>query len=596
MSYQAPLKDLLFCMSELAGLAQVATLPGFEEAGAETAQAVLEECAKFNEGVIAPLNWEGDKTPSSWKDGVVTTPPGFKDAYRQYAEGGWQGLQHPSEFGGQGLPKTIGAACIEISNSANLSFALCPLLTDGAIEALLIAGSDELKQVYLARMISGEWTGTMNLTEPQAGSDLALVRTRAEPQADGTYKVFGTKIFITYGEHDMAENIVHLVLARVTGAPEGVKGISLFVVPKFVVNADGSLGARNDVHCVSIEHKLGIKASATAVLQFGDQGGAVGYLVGEENRGLEYMFILMNAARFGVGVQGIAIAERAYQLAVAYAKDRVQGRPVDGSLPGAGPIIHHPDVKRMLLTMRSVIEGCRAAAITAAAAYDTAHAHPDAAVRKRSQAAYEFLVPLVKGFSTEMSIEVTSLGVQVHGGMGFIEETGAAQHYRDARILSIYEGTTAIQANDLVGRKTARDGGATAKALAREIEATEAALRDSNDAAAQAMARRLTAARQAFLDAVDFVVANARSDPNAAFAGSVPYLLLAGNLVAGWQLARSMLVAEAKLAVGEDVEFMRNKIAVARFYAEHVLTRVPGLRDSVVDGAAAVNEVPLGVF
>jgi len=596
MSYQAPLKDLLFCMSELAGLAQVATLPGFEEAGAETAQAVLEECAKFNEGVIAPLNGEGDKTPSSWKDGVVTTSPGFKDAYRQYAEGGWQGLQHPSEFGGQGLPKTIGAACIEISNSANLSFALCPLLTDGAIEALLIAGSDDLKQIYLSRMISGEWTGTMNLTEPQAGSDLALVRTRAEPQADGTYKVFGTKIFITYGEHDMAENIVHLVLARVTGAPEGVKGISLFVVPKFMVNADGSLGARNDVHCVSIEHKLGIKASATAVLQFGDQGGAVGYLVGEENRGLEYMFIMMNAARFGVGVQGIAIAERAYQLAVTYAKDRVQGRPVDGSLPGAGPIIHHPDVKRMLLTMRSVIEGCRAAAITAAAAYDTAHAHPDAAVRKRSQAAYEFLVPLVKGFSTEMSIEVTSLGVQVHGGMGFIEETGAAQHYRDARILSIYEGTTAIQANDLVGRKTARDGGATAKAIAREIEATEATLRASSDPAAQAMARRLTAARQAFLDAVDFVVANAKSNPNAAFAGSVPYLLLAGNLVAGWQLARSMLVAEAKLAIGEDVEFMRNKIAVARFYAEHVLTRVPGLRDSVVDGAAAVNDVPLRAF
>jgi alkylation response protein AidB-like acyl-CoA dehydrogenase len=596
MSYQAPVKDLLFCMTELAGLSQVATLPGFEEAGAETAQAVLEECAKFNEGVIAPLNGEGDKTPSSWKDGVVTTSPGFKDAYRQYAEGGWQGLQHPSEFGGQGLPKTIGAACIEISNSANLSFALCPLLTDGAIEALLIAGSDDLKQIYLSRMISGEWTGTMNLTEPQAGSDLALVRTRAEPQADGTYKVFGTKIFITYGEHDMAENIVHLVLARVTGAPEGVKGISLFVVPKFMVNADGSLGARNDVHCVSIEHKLGIKASATAVLQFGDQGGAVGYLVGEENRGLEYMFIMMNAARFGVGVQGIAIAERAYQLAVAYAKDRVQGRPVDGSLPGAGPIIHHPDVKRMLLTMRSVIEGCRAAAITAAAAYDTAHAHPDAAVRKRSQAAYEFLVPLVKGFSTEMSIEVTSLGVQVHGGMGFIEETGAAQHYRDARILSIYEGTTAIQANDLVGRKTARDGGATAKAIAREIEATEATLRASSDAAALAMARRLTAARQAFLDAVDFVVANAKSNPNAAFAGSVPYLLLAGNLVAGWQLARSMLVAEAKLAIGEDVEFMRNKIAVARFYAEHVLTRVPGLRDSVVDGAAAVNDVPLRAF
>jgi alkylation response protein AidB-like acyl-CoA dehydrogenase len=595
-TYQAPVKDLLFCMTELAGLDRVAMLPGFEEAGVDTAQAVLEECARFNEGVIAPLNHDGDRNPSAWRDGTVTTTPGFTDAYRQYAEGGWQGLQHPSEFGGQGLPKTIGAACIEINNSANLSFALCPLLTDGAIEALLTAGSDELKRIYLPRMVSGEWTGTMNLTEPQAGSDLALVRTRAEAQSDGSYKVFGTKIFITYGEHDMADNIVHLVLARVAGAPEGVKGISLFVVPKFLVNDDGSLGARNDVHCVSIEHKLGIKASPTAVLQFGDKGGALGYLVGEENRGLEYMFIMMNAARYAVGVQGIAVAERAYQLAAAYAKERVQGRPVDGSLPGAGAIIHHPDVKRMLLTMRSVVEGCRAAAINAAAAYDTAHAHPDAAVRKQSQSVYEFLVPLVKGFSTEMSVEVASLGVQVHGGMGFIEETGAAQHYRDARILSIYEGTTAIQANDLVGRKTARDGGATAKALAREIEATEAALRACDHEAAHAMASRLAAARQAFLDAVAFVVAHAKSDPNAAFAGSVPYLLLAGNLVAGWQLGRALLVAQKKLAAGEDVGFMRNKIAVARFYAEHVLTRVPGLRDSVVAGAAAVNDVPLEAF
>ena len=591
MSYRAPIKDLLFCMNELAGLDQVATLPGFEEAGAGTAHAVLDECAKFNEAVIAPLNVDGDKSPSSWKDGTVSTTPGFKEAYRQYAEGGWQGLQHPAEFGGQGLPRTIGAACIEINNSANLSFALCPLLTDGAIEALLTAGSVELKQTYLPRMISGEWTGTMNLTEPQAGSDLALVRTRAEQQGDGSYKVFGTKIFITYGEHDMAENIVHLVLARVTGAPEGVKGISLFVVPKFLVNDDGSLGSRNDVQCVSIEHKLGIKASPTAVLQFGDGGGAVGYLVGQENRGLEYMFIMMNAARYAVGVQGIAIAERAYQLAVAYARERVQGRPVDGSLPGAGPIVHHPDVKRMLLTMRSVVEGCRAAAISAAAAYDTAHAHPDPEVRKRSQTVYEFLVPLVKGFSTEMSVEVASLGVQVHGGMGFIEETGAAQHYRDARILAIYEGTTAIQANDLVGRKTARDGGATAQALAREIEATEAALRDCDDEAARAVARRLTAARKAFVDVVEFVVARAKSDPNAAYAGSVPYLLLAGNLVAGWQLGRALLVALRKLAAGDDVAFMQSKIAVARFYAEHVLTRVPGLRDSIVDGAAAVNDV-----
>ena len=596
MSYQAPIKDMLFCMTELAGLDQVAALPGFEDAGVDTAQAVLEECARFNEGVLAPLNPEGDKNPSTWKDGVVTTTPGFKAAYRQFAEGGWQGLQHPLEFGGQGLPKTIGAACIEINNSANLSFALCPLLTDGAIEALLTAGSDALKQAYLPRMVSGEWTGTMNLTEPQAGSDLALVRTRAEPQGDGSYRIFGTKIFITYGEHDMAGNIVHLVLARVSGAPEGVKGISLFVVPKFLPNADGSLGGRNDVHCVSIEHKLGIKASPTAVLQFGDQGGATAWLVGEENRGLETMFIMMNAARYAVGVQGIAIAERAYQHALAYAKERVQGRPVDGSKPAAAPIIHHPDVKRMLLTMRSVVEGCRAAAITAAAAYDTAHAHPDPEVRRRSQSFYEFLVPLVKGFSTEMSLEVTSLGVQVHGGMGFIEETGAAQYLRDARILTIYEGTTAIQANDFVGRKTVRDGGATAKAVAREIEATETALLARDQPAAHAIARRLSAARLAFLSVVDFVVAHAKSDTNAVFAGSVPYLLLAGNMVAGWQLARSMLVAERKLVDGEDVEFMRRKIASARFYAEHVLTRVPGLRDSIVEGAAAVNEPALEDF
>ena len=360
-------------------------------------------------------------------------------------------------------------------NSANMSFALCPMLTDGAIEALLTAGSDEMKAKYLEKLISGEWTGTMNLTEPQAGSDLAAVRTRAEPQPDGTYKVFGTKIFITYGEHDMADNIIHLVLARVQGAPEGVKGISLFVVPKFMVKDDGSLGERNDVRCVSIEHKMGIKASPTAVLQYGDHGGAIGYLVGEENRGLEYMFIMMNAARYAVGVQGISIAERAYQKAVQYARDRVQSRPVDGSLSAAGPIIHHPDVRRMLMTMRAWTEGCRAMATVAAAAYDAAHHHPDAEVRKDNQAFYEFLVPLVKGYSTEMSIDVASLGVQIHGGMGFIEETGCAQYYRDAKILTIYEGTTAIQANDLVGRKTARDGGAMARAIAAQI-ATQAPL------------------------------------------------------------------------------------------------------------------------
>ncbi len=608
MTYRAPIKDMLFCMKELAGLDEVAKLPGFEEAGLETAQAVLEECANFNEGVVAPLNWEGDKNPSTWRDGVVTTTPGFKQAFRQFGEGGWQGLQHPGEFGGQNLPKTIGAACIEMLNSANLSFALCPLLTDGAIEALLTAGTPEQQALYLPKMISGEWTGTMNLTEPQAGSDLAMVRTRAEPQPDGCFKIFGTKIYITYGEHDMAPNIVHLVLARVAGAPEGVKGISLFIVPKFMVNADASLGARNDVHCVSIEHKLGIKASPTAVLAFGAHGGeglngagAVGQLIGEENRGLEYMFIMMNAARYAVGVQGIAVAERAYQKAAAFAKERVQSRPVDGSLPGSGPIIHHPDVRRMLMTMRAYTEGCRAMAITAAAAFDASHHHVDADVRKQNQAFYEFMVPLVKGYSTEMSVEVANLGLQVHGGMGFIEETGAAQYLRDSRILPIYEGTTAIQANDLVGRKTVRDGGRTPKAIAAQIALTEGELAKHDSAAAKSMLRRLTAARVAFEQVVEFVAGNTKAHPNAVFAGSVPYLMLAGNVVAGWQMARALVIAEDQLANlasgGEgDAAFLKAKVATAHFYAEHLLNKVPGLRDSIVEGGDCATALALESF
>ena len=596
MTYKAPLKDMLFNIQHIANIEAVAKIPGFEDAGFETAQAVLEECAKFNEGVLSPLNWAGDQNPSSFKAGVVTTTPGFKDAFKQYVEGGWQGLQHPADYGGQGLPKTIGSACGEMLNSANMSFALCPLLSDGAIEALLTAGSDELKSVYLEKLVSGQWTGTMNLTEPQAGSDLAMVRSRAEPQADGSYKVFGTKIYITYGEHDMAENIVHLVLARVSGAPEGVKGISLFVVPKFMVNKDGSVGERNDVHCVSIEHKLGIKASPTAVLQYGDKGGAVGYVVGEENRGLEYMFIMMNSARYAVGMQGIAIAEMAYQKAVAFAKDRVQSRPVDGSIKASVPIINHPDVKRMLMTMRAYVEGCRAMASGAAAAYDATHHHPDADVRKQNEAFYEFMVPLVKGYSTEMSLDVTSMGVQVHGGMGFIEETGAAQYLRDARILTIYEGTTAIQANDLIGRKTARDGGQTAKAIAAQIQATEGELIAQGSSDAVAVSKRLTVARRALLDVVDFVVSNTKARPNAAFAGSVPYLMLAGNVVAGWQMGRSLLAAQQELDKGVDADFMRAKITTARFYADHLLTKATGMRDSIVEGADSVTALALEAF
>jgi len=591
MTYRAPVKDMLFVMKELANIDAVAALPGFEDAGYDTAEAVLQESAKFNEGVVAPLNWEGDRNPSSFSKGVVTTAAGFKEAFTQYAQGGWQGLQHPTAFGGQGLPKLIHAACSEMVNSACMSFALCPLLTDGAVEALLTAGSPEQQAAIIPKLIDGTWTGSMNLTEPQAGSDLSLVRTRAEPQPDGTFKLFGTKIYITYGEHDMADNIVHLVLARVVGAPEGVKGISLFICHK--VLADGT---RNDVHCVSIEHKLGIKASPTAVLQYGDHGGAVATLIGQENRGLETMFIMMNAARYGVGVQGIAVAERAYQKAVQHARDRVQSRPVDGSVNAAAPIIHHPDVRRMLMMMRAHTEGCRAMALVAAAAFDAAHAHPDADVRKQNQAFYEFLVPLVKGLSTEMALDVASLGVQVHGGMGYIEETGAAQYLRDAKILTIYEGTTAIQANHLVGRKTARDGGAVAQAIAAQIEATEGVLAARSSVPSRAMQKRLTAGRKAFLDAVAFVAGHSKAQPNAVFAGSVPYLMLAGTVVAGWQMARALIAAEDRLAEGIDVDFMRAKIATAHFYADHILNKAPGLRDSIVEGADAVTALALESF
>jgi alkylation response protein AidB-like acyl-CoA dehydrogenase len=580
MSYTAPVTDMLFVMKELAGLEEIATLPGFEDANLETAQAVLEESAKLCGEVLAPLNVEGDRNPSTWKDGVVTATPGFKDAFRQFGEGGWQGVQHPVDYDGQGLPKLIATPCVEMLHASNMSFALCPMLTDGAIEALLTAGTEVQKQTYVPKLISGEWTGTMNLTESQAGSDLAPVRTRAEPQGDGSFKLFGTKIFITWGEHDMAENIVHLVLARTPNAPEGVKGMSLFIVPKFLVNEDGSLGERNDVHCVSIEHKLGIKASATAVLQFGDHGGAIGHLIGEENRGLEYMFIMMNAARFAVGMQGVAVSDRAYQKAVAYAKDRVQSRPVDGSAKQPVAIIQHPDVRRMLSTMRGLTEASRALAYVAAAHCDIAHRHPDDAKRAEHQAVYEFLVPIVKGWSTELSIDVTSLGVQVHGGMGFIEETGAAQYYRDARILPIYEGTTAIQANDLIGRKTVRDGGAVAKSLLAGVAETIEALGAQQGAAFESMKKHLEQGQRSLQAVVEFVVANAKRDPNAVFAGSVLYLKLAGIVLGGWQMARALLVAAQKRA--EDPSFYGAKIATAQFYAEHVLPQAAALEVSIV--------------
>ncbi|MBB6132153.1 alkylation response protein AidB-like acyl-CoA dehydrogenase [Massilia aurea] len=596
MSYNAPLKDMQFVLTELANLAEINALPGCEDATPDTVEAVLEENAKFCRDVIAPLNRVGDKDPSYWKDGTVTTTKGFREAFKAYAEAGWQGVQHPQDFGGQGLPKLVATPCMEMLHGANLSFALVALLSDGAIEALLTAGSDAQKARFLEPLVSGRWTGTMNLTEPQAGSDLAAVRTRAEPQGDGTYKLFGTKIYITYGDHDMTENIVHLVLARTPDAPPGVKGISLFIVPKFMINDDGSLGARNDVACVSIEHKLGIKASPTAVLQFGDNGGAVGTLVGEENRGLEYMFIMMNAARFGVGIQGVGLAEHAYQGAVAFAKDRVQSRDVAGS-SGPVTIIHHPDVRRMLMSMRSQTEAARALAYVGAALSDLAHHHPDEATRTANLAIYEYLVPVIKGWATEMSEQVARDGVQVHGGMGFIEETGAAQHYRDAKILTIYEGTTAIQANDLVGRKTVRDGGAVAKALIAQIRDVERQLGEAQNADFVAIAQRLQEGSAALEQVVEYVVANIKTDVKAVFAGSVTYLKLAGIVLGGWQMARAALAAQKRLDAGEgDAAFYRAKIGTARFFADHILSQAPGLRTSIVDGAAGVLALEIEQF
>ncbi|NYE62375.1 butyryl-CoA dehydrogenase [Duganella sp. 1224] len=596
MPYQPPVKDMLFVMNELANLQAISELPGCEDATPETAEAVLEESAKFVAAEIAPLNHAADKEPSYWtKDGVVTSK-GFKEAFKQFAEAGWQGLQHPTDFGGQGLPKLVGTPCVEMLHGANISFALCPLLSDGAIEALLTAGDDQLKATYLENLVTGKWTGTMNLTEPQAGSDLAAVRTRAEPQGDGTYKIFGTKIFITYGDHDMTENIVHLVLARTPDAPPGVKGISLFIVPKFLVNADGSLGARNDAHCVSIEHKLGIKASPTAVLQFGDNGGAIGTLVGEENRGLEYMFIMMNAARFGVGLQGIGLSEHAYQHALAYAKERVQSRDLNGS-PAGVAIIHHPDVRRLLMNMRAQTEAARALAYVGAALYDQAHHSADADERARNQAVYEYLVPIIKGWSTELSQDVARDGVQIHGGMGFIEETGAAQHYRDAKILTIYEGTTAIQANDLIGRKTVRDGGKVAKDLIAQVRATEVELAALDGAEFAAIRKHLAQGAAELEAVVDYVVGNIKADIKGVFAGSVPYLKLAGIVLGGWQMARAALISQRKLSAGDgDASFYQAKIATARFFADHFLSQAAGIRASITDGSAGVLALDIEQF
>ncbi len=598
MPYIAPLKEFQFLLETVAPISTLAETAHFADATPDTVNAILEESAKFATGVLDPLNWSGDREGATrHDDSSVTTPKGFKAAYDGYREMGGMGLPMPQEFGGLGLPRSVVTLTDEMLHSSNMSFGLMPMLTQGAIEAMLIAGNDQIKTMFLEKMVAGEWGGTMNLTEPQAGSDLALVKTRAERVVDGTYKIFGTKIFITYGEHDWTENIVHLVLARTTDAPEGVKGISLFAVPKFLVNADGSLGARNDAYCVSLEHKLGIHGSPTAVMQYGDKGGAIGYLVGEENRGLEYMFIMMNLARFGVGLQGIGIAERAYQRAVAFARERVQSRDVGAPKNPSVPIIRHPDIRRMLLRMRSQTEAARALAMATAYAMDLVDSSDDAELKKVNQAFVELMIPVVKGWSTEMSLEVTSLGVQVHGGMGFVEETGAAQHMRDARITTIYEGTTAIQANDLIGRKMAREGGVTAKNLINAMSVFASSLSDENHVHLKATQKRLREGIEAMARAVDFNLAHFNSDVRACFAGSVPMVKLFGIVCGAWALARVGVEAAHRSAANHpDKAFYEAKLATLRFYVDTMIPEAIAAADTIVNGAQGTMALEEAAF
>ena len=560
MSYSAPTKQMQFLLDHVVGMADVAALPGYEDATPDIVAAILEEAGKFAGEVLAPLNWDGDQQGAKWSEEGVTTPDGWKEAYGQFSEAGWNSLAFNQEFGGQGMPGLLSAAVQEMWHSSNMAFGLCPLLTQGAVHAIETHASDELKHSYLEKMISGEWTGTMNLTEPQAGSDLAAVRATAEPKGDH-FLVRGQKIFITYGDHEMTDNIVHLVLARTPDAPAGVKGISLFVVPKFLLNDDGSPGARNDARCVSIEHKLGIHASPTCVMSFGDQEGAVGYLVGEENRGLMYMFTMMNEARLAVGIEGYAMAEMAYQRALAFARDRKQGPVLLGKDDAEQGIVNHPDVRRMLMTMRSQVEAARVMAYDCAAAFDFASHHPDGDTRAKFQRRGELLTPIVKGWSTEVGVELCSLGVQIHGGMGFIEETGAAQYLRDCRITPIYEGTTGIQANDLLGRKTQFDGGKGVDELLTDMRATHEALSSAEHSFVQT----------ALADVVDMIASVKEKlveekNPAVAAAAASDYLMMMGYATGTWAMAR-MVLASGNCS---DKEHGALQVALAKFYCDKI--------------------------
>ena len=595
--YAAPQRDMRFVLNELVDLSAIQALPGNEEVSPDLVDAVLEEAGKFATGVLDPLNWPGDQIGAKLENHVVTSVPGFKEAYRQFVDAGWAAVGGEIEFGGQGLPHVLSQQLSEMWNSANMSFCLCPMLTTGAMTAIRRHGSPELVATYVPKLVSGEWTGTMNLTEPQAGSDLSAVRTRAIPEGDH-YRIKGTKIFITWGEHDMTDNVIHLVLARTPDAPEGVKGISLFIVPKFLVDADGSIGARNDVKCVSIEHKLGIHGSPTCVMAFGDDDGAIGYLVGEENRGLAYMFTMMNFARLEVGVEGVAIAERAYQHALDYAKQRVQGRDIAEKAGDRVAIIRHPDVRRMLMTMKARTEAMRALAAAAAEALDHALSNPDADAKRRGQAVFDLLTPVVKGWCTEQSIQIASTGVQIHGGMGFVEETGAAQYLRDARITAIYEGTTGIQANDLVGRKLAFEKGVTAKAVIAEMRALDAELAAFPDHPGLPVIRKALADGVAALDAAtDWLLATYPQDVKAAVSGAVPYLELWGTVAGGWQMARAALISKKQLDAGAaDHDFYRAKLGTARFYAEHILPLAQAMSHAVMHGATSTLALEEAMF
>jgi alkylation response protein AidB-like acyl-CoA dehydrogenase len=598
MAYRAPVKDIRFVLEELIGTEALAACPEFAGYGSDTASAVLEEAAKFAEVVLDPLCKAGDREGARWSANGVTMPAGFREAYQQFCDSGWPALRAEQEFGGQNVPAVLGTAVEEMWASSNLAFKLCPMLTQGAIEAIQHFGSAEQKHRFLPKMVSGQWTGTMNLTEPQAGSDLAQVRTRAVP-AGPNYRLYGQKIFITYGEHDLAENIIHMVLGRIEGAPPGVRGISLFIVPKFWVNADGTPGARNDVNCASIEHKLGIHASPTCVMMYGENEGALGQLVGEPNRGLEYMFVMMNVARLSVGLEGYAQGERAFQQAAEWARTRVQGKPpvplakVAGSASlgtssSPAPIVGHPDVKRMLLEMKSTTEACRALALYAAHELDLAKAHADEAARAVHAARGDLLIPIVKGFCTENGIEVASLGIQVHGGMGYVEETGAAQTLRDVRITTIYEGTTGIQSNDLIGRKFGRDRGAALGAFIDEMRASLTALAPTSRAGTQTRDAALEAVGR-LRKASDALLAVLATAPDRAMAVSVPFLKLCALTIGGWLMTRSSDIAGSRLASGAtDRAFLEGKIATALYYATYVLPRTLALEQVVIHGGEVV--------